>query len=156
MVRNTTIPLEGIFKCLVTSMKGVPMRKHRLQYATYLHVSIWKHVLRKEQSPSVSSVCFWMIFLKCNFLQVPWHTLAHSARVPCGQNSITCAPPWDLNLSARDFSLAVGWVNKAKISSPNFLFSFSLVDGIDNKDWKQNKNTLITTSNKFQNTFQIF
>lgn len=60
---------------------------------TYLHVSMWKQVLRKEQSPRLSSVCFWIIFLKCSFLHGSAEfTLVHSTLVPCGQNSITCAP----------------------------------------------------------------
>jgi len=61
--------------------------------STYLHVSMWKQVLRKEQSPRLSSVCFWIIFLKCSFLHGSAElTLVHSTLVPCGQNSITCAP----------------------------------------------------------------
>lgn len=60
---------------------------------TYLHVSMWKQVLRKEQSPRLSSVCFWIIFLKCSFLHGSAEfTFVHSTLVPCGQNSITCAP----------------------------------------------------------------
>jgi hypothetical protein len=61
--------------------------------STYLQVSMWKQVLRNEQSPRLSSVCFWIIFLKCNFLHgSAAFTLVHSTLVPCGQNSITCAP----------------------------------------------------------------
>ena len=54
---------------------------------------MWKQVLRNEQSPRLSSVCFWIIFLKCSFLHGSAEfTLVHSTLVPCGQNSITCAP----------------------------------------------------------------
>lgn len=68
--------------------------------STYLHVSMWKHVLRNEQSPRLSSVCFWIIFLKCNFLHgSDAFTLVHSTLVPCGQNSITCAPVTGTNIS---------------------------------------------------------
>lgn len=59
----------------------------------------------------------------------------------CGTNTkfckkkFTCAPPWDLNFSANDRSLAVGFESSSKISSPTCLLCFSRVDGMDKSDW---------------------
>lgn len=60
-----------------------------------LQVSIWKQVFKKEQSPSDSSVCFWMILRKWRrpHCGPPFFVaLSHSSLVPCGQNSWTFAP----------------------------------------------------------------
>jgi len=61
-----------------------------LQVRLYLQLSMWKQVLRNEQSPRLSSVWLWMIFRKWSFshgllLEV---TLRQSLFVPCGQNSL--------------------------------------------------------------------
>lgn len=131
---------------------------------THLHVSIWKHVFKYEQSPKPSSVCGSIILRKWSFLQsFLLLSSVHSKRVLCEQNSITWVPekkkrmvrhggypksgkyiesrlpPCERNRSVNDRCFVVGLLSKSSISSPIFFTCFSRMDGVLINDCRNNR-----------------